>query len=119
MDHWLASIFVPRRSGAPVQRYGAALITVAIAAAVVLLLRHYDLPHPFTSFSFAAIAITFWYAGTGPGLLTVLLSCSILPYFSTAVRIGHLSWDSYLIIYGIFGFFVSWFSSSRIRAERL
>lgn len=119
MDHWLASIFVPRRSGAPVQRYGAALITVAIAAAVVLLLRHYNLPHPFTSFSFAAIAITFWYAGTGPGLLALALACSLLPYFFIGVRIGRLSWGSHLIVYAVFGFFISWFSSSRIRAERL
>src|SRR5246127_3177863 len=119
MNQSIGSLFIPRRSGALAQRYGAAVLSVALAASGALLLRHYDLPHPFTSFSFAAIAITFWYAGTGPGLLTVLLSCSILPYFSTAVRIGHLSWDSYLIIYGIFGFFVSWFSSSRIRAERL
>src|ERR1700739_3782495 len=119
MDHWLSSIFVPRRSGAPVQRYGAALITVAIAAGGALLLRHYNLPHPFTSFSFAAIAITFWYAGTGPGLIAIVLSCSVLSYFFTPLRIGNLPWDSYLVIYGLFGFVVSSFSSSRIRAERL
>jgi hypothetical protein len=59
-------------------------------------LRHYDLP---TSFSFAAIAITFWYAGTGPGLFALALSCSLLPHFFMGVRIGRLSWDSYFIIY--------------------
>src|ERR1700739_408560 len=118
MDHWLSSIFVPRRSGAPVQRYGAALITVAIAAGGALLLLHYNLPHPFTSFSFAAIAITFWYAGTGPGLLAIALSCSVLSYFFTPLKVGNLPWDSYLVIYGVFGFLVSWFSSSRIHAER-
>ena len=37
-----------------------------------ILLRRYNLPHPFISFSFAAIAIAFWYAGTGPGLLAVV-----------------------------------------------
>src|ERR1700757_52985 len=118
MDHWLASIFVPRRSGGPVQRYGAALITVAIAAAAALLLRHYNLPHPFTSFSFAAIAIAFWYAGTGPGLLAIVLSWFILTYFFTPLKVGNLPWDSYVFIYGVFGFLVSRFSSSRIRAER-
>jgi len=119
MKRWVASIIVPCQCGAPVQRYGAAIIAVAMAAGGALFLRHYDLPHPFTSFSFAAIAITFWYAGTGPGLLALFLSCSLLPYFYMAVKIGSLSWDSYLIIYGVFGFFVSWFSSSRMRAERL
>src|SRR5580704_18990442 len=119
MKPLLASILVPRRSGAVVQRYGAAIVAVALAAAVALLLRRYNLPHPFISFSFAAIAIAFWYAGTGPGLLAVVLSCSTLSFFYTPVKVGNLPWDSYLVIYGVFGFFVSWFSSSRIRAERL
>jgi len=119
MNRLLASIFVPRRSGTVVRRYGAAAILIASALAIALFLRHHGLPHPFTSFSFAAIAITFWYAGTGPGLLAVVLSYSALTYFFSPVKIGGLPWDSYLVIYGVFGFFVSWFSSSRLRAERL
>jgi transcriptional regulator with GAF, ATPase, and Fis domain len=114
----LAFIFAPRRTGAIVQRYGAAVVLVAMAAAAALLLRHYNLPHPFTSFSFAVIAVTFWYGGTGPGLLAIALSCSVLSYFFTPLKIGNLAWDSYLVIYGMFGLLVSWFSSSRIRAER-
>jgi len=119
MNRLLALIFVSRQSGAPIRRYGAAAVSVALAAAFALLLRHYNLPHPFTSFSFAAIAITFWYAGTGPGLLAVVLSYSALTLFFIPVKILGLSWDSYFIIYGVFGFFVSWFSASRFRAERL
>jgi transcriptional regulator with GAF, ATPase, and Fis domain len=119
MKRLLASIFVPRHTGAAVRRYGLACIFVAVAAAAAVLLRRYNLPHPFTSFSFAVIAITFWYAGTGAGLLAVVLSWSVLTYFFTPLKVGNLSWDSYLIIYGVFGFLVSWFSSSRLRAERL
>jgi transcriptional regulator with GAF, ATPase, and Fis domain len=119
MNRLIASILVPRRGGAIFQRYGAASVSVAIAAAAGLMLRRYDLPHPFTSFSFAAIAVTFWYAGTGPGLLAIALSWSVLSYFFTPLKVGDLPWDSYLIIYGVFGFLVSWFSSARIRAEKL
>jgi transcriptional regulator with GAF, ATPase, and Fis domain len=119
MNRLLAWILVPRRSGAIVRRYGAASISVAIAAAAALLLQRHNLPHPFVSFSFAAIAITFWYAGTGPGLLAVVLSWSTLTCFFMPLKVGNLPWDSYVIIYAVFGFFVSWFSSSRIRAERL
>jgi transcriptional regulator with GAF, ATPase, and Fis domain len=119
MNRLLASIFLPRRSSAVPRRYGAATILALAALALALLLRRYGLPHPFTSFSFAAIAITFWYAGTGPGLLAVALSYSALTYFFIPVKIGGLSWDSYLIIYGAFGLFVSWFSSSRLHAERM
>jgi transcriptional regulator with GAF, ATPase, and Fis domain len=118
MKRLLAWMLIPRHNGGVVQRYGAGAVSVAMAAITALLLRHYNLPHPFTSFSFAAIAITFWYAGTGPGLLAIALSCSALTYFFTPLKIGNLPWDSYLVIYGVFGFLVSWFSSSRIRAER-
>jgi transcriptional regulator with GAF, ATPase, and Fis domain len=119
MNRLLASIFGPRRTGAFFQRYGGAVLTVAMAATAALLLRHYNLPHPFTSFSFAAIAITFWYAGTGPGLLAIVFSWSVLSYFFTPLKVGNLPWDSYVLIYGVFGLLVGWFSSSRIRAERL
>src|SRR6266436_5331861 len=113
------SRFGARLAWAVVLRYGAAVILVAAALGTALILRHDNLPHPFTSFSFAAIAITFWYVGTGPGLLALLLSYSAMSYFSIPVKIGGSSSESYLIIYGIFGLFVSWFSSSRRRAERL
>ena len=119
MNRLLTSIFVARRSGAPVQRYGAAVFSIAIAAAAAFLLRHYHLPHPFTSFSFAAIALTFWYGGTGPGLFAIVFSCFTLTYFFAPVKVGNPGWDSYLVIYGVFGLFVSWFSSSRLRAVRL
>jgi formate hydrogenlyase transcriptional activator len=113
------SRFAARPGSAVVLRYGAAVIAVSVALGTALLLRHYDLPHPFTSFSFATIAITFWSAGTGPGLLALLLSYSAMSHFLIPLRIGGLSSDSYLIIYGIFGLLVSRFSSSRHRAERL
>jgi len=118
MNRLLAWMLIPRHGGGVVQRYGTAAVSVTMAAITALLLQHYNLPHPFTSFSFAAIAITFWYAGTGPGLLAIALSCSALSYFFTPLKVGNLPWDSYLVIYGVFGFLVSWFSSSRIRAER-
>src|SRR5439155_1555791 len=75
--------------------------------------------HPFTSFSFMAVAITSWYAGTDPGLLALLLSYLAITHFSIPARIGGSSSESYLVIYGIFGLLVGWFSSLRRRAERL
>jgi formate hydrogenlyase transcriptional activator len=99
-------------------RYALALASVAAALETALFLRHYGLPHPFTSFSFAAIAITFWYAGTGPGSLALFLSCLATSHFFVPLRI-HGSSESYLIIYGIFSVSVAWFSASRQRAERL
>jgi hypothetical protein len=57
-----------------VLRYGTAIILVGVALGIALVLRHDNLPHPFISFSLAAIAITFWCAGTGPGPVALSLS---------------------------------------------
>src|ERR1700680_877703 len=114
------SRFTARPESAVVRRYGAAVILVAAALGIALVLRHDNLPHPFTSFSFAAIAITFWYAGTGPGLLALLLSyLALSDLFVVPVKILGSSSESYLVIYGIFGVAGGWFSASRRRAERL
>ena len=100
-------------------RYGTAIISVAVALGIALLLRHDNLPHPFISFSLAAIAITFWSGGTGPGVLALLLSYLALSALFVPGRIIGSSSEPYLAFYGIFGAAVSWFSTSRRRAERL
>src|SRR6266436_7070999 len=119
----MAFLHVSRFAGQPksavVLRYGAAVVLVAVALGTALNLRHDNLPHPFTSFSFAAIAITFWYGGTGPGLLALLLSYLAMSDIFIPVRLSDPSSESYIVIYGIFGLLVSWFSASRRRAERL
>jgi len=114
-----SSRFAARPATALLGRYGTAVISVMLAFGTALSLRHYDLPSPFTSFSFAAIAVTFWYAGTGPGLLALLLSYLTRRHVPVPVHIDGSSAEPYLIIYGIFGVFVGWFSASRHRAERL
>src|SRR5467141_2587201 len=119
MNRLLAWMLIPRHSGGVVQRYGSAAVSVTMAAITALLLQHDNLPHPFTSFSFAAIAITFWYGGTGPGLLALLLSYLAISNFFIPVGFSDPSAESYIVIYGIFGVLVSWFSASRRRAERL
>jgi formate hydrogenlyase transcriptional activator len=113
------STFAARPKSVVVLRYGTAMVFVAAALGIALILRHNNLPHPFTSFSFAAIAFTFWCAGTGPGLLALLLSYLALSDFFVPLKIHGSSSESYLVIYGIFGVAVSWFSTSRRRAERL
>jgi len=74
----MASLRISRFAVGPesvvVLRYGAAVVLVAVALRTALILRHDNLPHPLISFSFAAIAITVWSVGTGPGLLALLLS---------------------------------------------
>jgi formate hydrogenlyase transcriptional activator len=103
----------------PLRNYVIALASTAGALGASLLLRHYGLPHAFISVSFAVIALTFWYAGTGPGLLAVLLSCLEMSHFFVPLRMDAPSWESYFIIYGVFSALVGWFSASRYRAYQL
>jgi len=108
------------RSGvSAMMRFALAPSSVAISLTLSMVLRHYHLVHPFTSFSMLAIAITFWYGGPGPGLLALLLSFYVTRrYFIPPFVLGGSLSESYLIIYAVFGVLVSWFSSSRRLAER-
>ena len=60
-------------------RYGIAVLSVAIAIGLdFFLLRHFEAI--LTPFLFA-VAATVWYAGTGPGVLAIVLSVLSLNYF--------------------------------------
>lgn len=111
--------FPARRRAAIFPRYATAAIAVGAALGAALLLRKYGLPHPFLSFSFAAIAIAFWYSGTGPGVLAAVLSYATLTLFFAPVKVRGPFSESYVIIYGVLALFLSRFSFSRRRAERL
>jgi PAS domain S-box-containing protein len=55
-------------------RYGLALISVSVAFILARTFVHYHLPQPFTALALSAIATTFWYGGTKPGILAALIS---------------------------------------------
>src|SRR6476646_2821301 len=59
------------------RRYGLAFGSVTGALLLELLFHHFNLPHPFAAFALSAIAITFWYGGTKPGIVAVLLASLI------------------------------------------
>ena len=62
-------------------RYGLALVWVAAALGLAQAFLYFHLPQPFTAFALSAIAITFWYGGTKPGILAALLSSLARSYF--------------------------------------
>src|SRR5947209_7118693 len=117
-------------------RYGLAVLSVAIALGVKLILLHFDFSYPLRTSFLLAIAITFWYAGTGPGILSVFLSFLafalfvipnqvdyriVLPDGSTklvyvsGVTASHIQ---YFFYFALLALLMSWFSSSRRRAEQ-
>src|SRR5215467_14481337 len=57
--------------------YAAALLAVAVATTISYPLRTYLYVTPLF---FAAVVVTCWYAGTGPGVLAALLSTVVIDF---------------------------------------
>src|SRR6267142_5829475 len=75
----------PARSS--VFRYGLAVLAVAIALGIKLILLHFNVPYPLSSSFLAAIAVVFWFGGTGPGVLALLLSSLAFGYIVVPYQI--------------------------------
>ncbi len=104
----------PRASFA--RRYGLALVSVTGALLLELLFHHFNLPHPFTAFALSAIAVTFWYAGTKPGIVAVLLSSLIRGYIFEA-ETSSLARVLYELVFLIFAILMIWVRRSRDALE--
>jgi PAS domain S-box-containing protein len=107
--------------GAAIQRYGVAVLSVAIALGVALLLERFHFRGvEFPLFLFA-IALSVWYAGIGPAIIAVVLSAAAFDYFFTQplyslyVRTADLP---YYIVFVLFASLLTWFSAVRRRVER-
>jgi PAS domain S-box-containing protein len=101
-------------------RYGIAVLSVAIAVGMCfLLLRHFDAK--LTPFLFA-VAATVWYAGTGPGVLAIVLSVLSLNYFFLQPSFSFTPISYADLVYLSFCTFcalaVGWASTVRRRTEQ-
>jgi PAS domain S-box-containing protein len=63
-----------------VLRYGLAVVSVGFAQVLAHTFLYFHLPQPLTAFALSAIAITFRYGGTDPGILAALLAALIRSY---------------------------------------
>jgi PAS domain S-box-containing protein len=89
------------------RRYGLAFASVAGALLLDLLFHHFNLPHPFAAFALSAIAITFWYGGTKPGIVAVLLS-SLIRGFIFEGETSRLSRALYQLVFLTFAILMIW-----------
>ena len=89
------------------RRYGLAFASVAGALLLDLLFHHFNLPHPFAAFALSAIAITFWYGGTKPGIVAVLLS-SLIRGFIFEGETSSLSRVLYELVFLTFAILMIW-----------
>jgi PAS domain S-box-containing protein len=95
--------------------------SVATALGATLILRHYGFPPRFIShFTLIAIAFTFCCAGTGPGLLALLLAgLGVSLLARNHLLLPGFPLESFLVFYAVFSLLAGWFSASRRRAEQL
>ena len=72
--------WIARPSATATMRYGLALFSVAAASGLAQVFLYFHLPLAFNAFALCAIATTFWYGGTKPGILAAVLSALVRSY---------------------------------------
>ena len=97
-------------------RYGLALVSVAAALGLAQTFLRFHLPQPFTAFALSAIAITFWYGGTGPGILAAVLASLVRSYFFEP-DINDVSRIVYDVVFLIFALLMAWITHVRKELE--
>ena len=104
-----------------VLRYGLAVASFAIALGLALLAQGFAFRNVEVPLFLFAVAVTAWFAGSGPAALAVLLSIVFFDYFFTEPRYTFYVSASelpYFIVFISFALLVAWFSAVRRRAER-
>jgi PAS domain S-box-containing protein len=103
-------------SAQPVVAYGLALVSVAVAAGLTWVLLYFRLPLAFNAFALSAIAITFWYGGTRPGILSAVLSALVRSYVFDP-EINHMARVLYDLVFLIFALLMTGVTRARDELE--
>jgi signal transduction histidine kinase len=99
-------------------RYGAALVFVGLTLGVTLLLRPVIEPSLFSLF-FAAVIVSVWYGGLGPGLFATLLAMIVIESFFIHERAPSRYLHGYvrLASFALVSLLINALTSARKRAE--
>jgi len=104
-----------------VQRYGLAVVSFGIALTVNLFLFNHGVEGVQFPIFLIGIALTVWYAGVGPAILTLVLSTLSFDYFFTlpyhSFRVTRADLP-YFLVFILFALLITWFSVLRRRVER-
>jgi transcriptional regulator with GAF, ATPase, and Fis domain len=103
-----------RAISSPAFGYSLALVSVALALVAARIFLYFHLPLAIASFSFCAIAVTFWYGGVRPGLLALVLVVIIRTFFRWPENevISRVIYD---LVFVLFAFFM--LQATRARNE--
>jgi signal transduction histidine kinase len=100
-----------------VWRFFLAVVTVAAALLITRSLEQYT---DITPLFYAAIVVSAWFGGRGPGLLAVVLSGLAIDYYFVpplyTFGLGSKS-ISFLVVFGLLAVVTSWMSTKRKEAE--
>ncbi len=101
--------------------YGVAFLSVVLALGVTLLLNQYLTPTPAALF-FAAVMVSAWYGGLGPGLFATVLSTLAINYFFLkplySLNIINLNLIVPLVVFMLTAGLISSLNESRRTAQR-
>jgi PAS domain S-box-containing protein len=102
------------------QRYGLAVVSIGVALGASLLLQHFGFRVPSALLLLFAVAISSWYGGPGPAVLTVILSAiGFYWYFVEPFRTIYIDRSDIplFIVFTVFAALLSWFGTVRRRVE--
>ena len=98
-------------------RYGLAVLTVAVALVITKSLEEST---DITPLFYAAIVVSAWFGGMGPGLLAVALAAIAIDYYLVpplyTLSLGPKR-ISFLVVFGFLAVLTSWMSTKRRQAE--
>jgi PAS domain S-box-containing protein len=100
----------------PAVGYGLALVSVAASAGLSQLFLSFHLPLAFNAFALTAIAITFWYGGSGPGILAAVLSALVRGYVFDP-EINTMSRALYDLVFLVFALLMTGVTRTRNELE--
>jgi PAS domain S-box-containing protein len=101
MSFRIAGRWIARPAASAALRYGLAFASVAAALGLARMFLHFHLPQTFIAFALSAIAITFWYGGTRPGILAAVLASVVRIYFFEP-ELNAVSRGLYYLVFLIF-----------------
>jgi signal transduction histidine kinase len=111
----------PPEALSALQGYGLAFLAVSIALGAGLVADRFSISAVGFPLFLFAIALTVWYAGSGPGILALVLSSLAFDYYLTEpVHTFYITRSEfpYYIIFVLFASLLTWFSAVRRRVER-
>ena len=95
-------------------RYGVALAGLGVAAALTLVILHFQLPRPTIAYGFLLVIIgSAWWGGFGPGLLTTFVTLLFGPFLvqpNYSIRQANF-WNYPQIV--LISLLISWMASAR------